>query len=161
MYGAILGDMIGCPYEFDRGNKTKDFPLFSKRSYFTDDSVMTIAVADAFLDSQPNADIEWIRNRLIRGMQRYGKLFPYAGYGGMFRRWLNSKDPLPYGSFGNGLPYLCIPLIRRLRIHSMSALGCASRKASATAMVITESSVKQERLEKSGKSFVLLPRSNS
>lgn len=56
MYGAILGDMIGCPYEFDRGNKTKDFPLFSKRSCFTDDSVMTIAVADAFLDSQPNAD---------------------------------------------------------------------------------------------------------
>ena len=53
MYGAILGDMIGSPYEFDRGNKTKDFPLFSKRSVFTDDSVMTIAVADAFLDAQP------------------------------------------------------------------------------------------------------------
>lgn len=102
MYGAILGDMIGSPYEFDRGNKTKDFPLFSKRSVFTDDSVMTIAVADAFLDAQPNADIEWIPNRLVRGMQLYGKEFPHAGYGGMFRHWLRSKDPQPYGSYGNG-----------------------------------------------------------
>ena len=47
MYGAILGDIIGSPYEFDQGNKTKDFPLFSNRSTFTDDSVMTIAVAEA------------------------------------------------------------------------------------------------------------------
>ena len=46
MYGAILGDMIGAPYEFDRGNKTKEFPLFVKRSHFTDDSVMTVAVAE-------------------------------------------------------------------------------------------------------------------
>ena len=53
MYGAILGDMIGSPYEFDMGDKTKEFPLFSKHSCFTDDSVMTIAVADAFLDAQP------------------------------------------------------------------------------------------------------------
>lgn len=102
MYGAILGDIIGSPYEFDRGGKTKVFPLFSKHSCFTDDSVMTIAVADAFLNAQPNADIEWTRNCLIREMQRYGKLFPHAGYGGMFRHWLRSKDPQPYGSYGNG-----------------------------------------------------------
>ena len=49
MYGAILGDIIGSPYEFDRGDKTKVFPLFSRRSEFTDDTVMTLAVADAFL----------------------------------------------------------------------------------------------------------------
>ena len=55
MYGAILGDMIGSPFEFDRGKKTKEFPLFSKHSTYTDDSVMTIAVGDAFLDAQPNA----------------------------------------------------------------------------------------------------------
>ena len=102
MYGAILGDIIGSPYEFDQGDKTKDFPLFSKRSELTDDTVMTIAVADAFLDAQPNAAPEWIRNRLVRGMQKWGKLFPYAGYGGMFRRWLKCDDPQPYGSFGNG-----------------------------------------------------------
>jgi hypothetical protein len=51
MLGAILGDMIGAPYEFDRGNKTKDFPLFSEKSEFTDDSVMTIAVAEALADT--------------------------------------------------------------------------------------------------------------
>ena len=49
MYGAILGDMIGSPYEFDRGNKRKDFPLFSDKSTFTDDTVMTLAVAEAIM----------------------------------------------------------------------------------------------------------------
>lgn len=52
MYGALLGDMIGAPYEFDRGNKSKEFPLFCEHSRFTDDSVMTIAVAEALLDSR-------------------------------------------------------------------------------------------------------------
>lgn len=102
MYGAILGDIIGSPYEFDRGGKTKDFPLFGRFSTYTDDTVMTLAVGDAFLDAQPFADREWIRNRLIRGMQGFGRNFPRAGYGGMFRRWLRAKDPQPYGSYGNG-----------------------------------------------------------
>ena len=110
MYGAILGDIIGSPYEFDRGSKTKDFPLFSKNSTFTDDTVMTLAVADALHDSSSfrnfrelnEGNIQWIHNRLIRGMQRFGREYPYAGYGGMFRRWLRAKDPQPYGSYGNG-----------------------------------------------------------
>lgn len=102
MYGAILGDIIGSPYEFDMGDRTKDFPLFVKQSTYTDDSVMTIAVAKAFLDSQPGADIEWIRARLISSMQQFGREFPYAGYGGMFRSWLNLDNPKPYNSFGNG-----------------------------------------------------------
>ena len=102
MYGAILGDIIGSPFEFDQGNKSKEFSLFSKNATFTDDSVMTIAVGYAFLDAQPNADIEWIRRRLISSMKQYGRMFPYAGYGGMFRRWLKCDDPQPYGSFGNG-----------------------------------------------------------
>lgn len=100
MYGAILGDIIGSPYEFDMGNKSKDFPLFSKNSTYTDDTVMTIAVADAFLDTPE--DEEGIRQRLIESMQRFGRLFPRAGYGGMFRRWLRSDNPQPYGSYGNG-----------------------------------------------------------
>ena len=102
MYGALLGDIIGSPFEFDMGNKSKKFPLFSKNSTFTDDSVMTIAVGNAFLDAQTNADIEWIRRRLISSMKQYGRKFPYAGYGGMFRRWLKCDDPQPYSSFGNG-----------------------------------------------------------
>ena len=100
MYGAILGDIIGSPYEFDMGNKSKDFPLFSRNSTYTDDTVMTIAVADAFLNAPE--DEEMIRQRLIASMQRFGKLFPRAGYGGMFRRWLKESDPKPYGSYGNG-----------------------------------------------------------
>ena len=51
MYGAILGDIIGSPYEFDQGNKTKDFPLFTDLSMFTDDSIMTLAVAESLLES--------------------------------------------------------------------------------------------------------------
>ena len=58
MYGAILGDMIGAPYEFDRGNKTKEFPLFSRESEFTDDSVMTIAVAEALMNADGKTDEE-------------------------------------------------------------------------------------------------------
>ena len=100
MYGAILGDIIGSPYEFDMGNKSKDFPLFSRNSTYTDDTVMTIAVADAFLNAPE--DEEMIRQRLIVSMQRFGKLFPRAGYGGMFRRWLKDPNPQPYGSYGNG-----------------------------------------------------------
>ena len=102
MYGAILGDIIGSPYEFDQGYKTKDFPLFSRNSEFTDDSVMTLAVADAFLSLPPEASEVEIRRFLVRSMQTYGRKYPYAGYGGMFRRWLKDTNPQPYGSYGNG-----------------------------------------------------------
>ena len=84
MYGAILGDMIGCPYEFDRGNKTKNFPLFTQKSQFTDDTVMTVAVAEAFLKN-PNEKAE-IRRNLIESMRYYGKKYPHAGYGIRFWR---------------------------------------------------------------------------
>lgn len=102
MYGAILGDIIGSPYEFDMGNKSKEFSLFSQYSIFTDDTVMTIAVAEAFAFAHPEADENWLRRRLVYTMQKYGKAYPNAGYGAMFRRWLEQKDPQPYGSFGNG-----------------------------------------------------------
>ena len=102
MYGAILGDIIGSPYEFDRGSKSKDFPLFSPDSTYTDDSVMTLAVADAFLSVAPNTEDSDIRRQLVQSMQTYGQAFPDAGYGGMFSRWLKSPNPQPYGSYGNG-----------------------------------------------------------
>ena len=102
MYGAILGDIIGSPYEFDRGSKTKDFPLFSGYSAFTDDTVMTIAVAEAFLAVTPEMDDDGIRDRVVQKMQKYGRRYPYAGYGGRFRRWLRDRHPQPYNSWGNG-----------------------------------------------------------
>ncbi len=101
MYGALLGDMIGAPYEFDGENRTKDFPLFCGSSRFTDDSVMTIAVAEALLDSRFLEDGA-IRDALVRSMRKWGARYPRAGYGRRFRRWLREKDPKPYGSYGNG-----------------------------------------------------------
>jgi ADP-ribosylglycohydrolase len=109
MYGAILGDIIGSPYEFDRGNKTKTFPLFSKYSEFTDDTVMTLAVAEACLDTM--ADFpesvhhlpeDALKAHLIQSMQTLGRRYPYAGYGMRFIGWLYEKHPQPYNSFGNG-----------------------------------------------------------
>lgn len=100
MYGAILGDIIGSPYEFDMGNKTKDFPLFSEESYFTDDTVMTIAIAEAFMDA-PDDENE-IRQRLVRSMQKWGHRYPDAGYGARFIWWLALRDATPYNSYGNG-----------------------------------------------------------
>ena len=101
MIGAILGDMIGAPYEFDRGGKTKKFQLFIDKSQFTDDSVMTIAVAEALMSTLGKSDDE-IRASLINSMQKWGKRYPDAGYGCMFSQWLGAKDPKPYGSYGNG-----------------------------------------------------------
>lgn len=101
MYGALLGDMIGAPYEFDRGNKSKEFPLFCENSRFTDDSVMTIAVAEALLDSR-FLDDDSIRAALIKSMRKWGKKYPDAGYGRKFLCWLREKEPKPYGSCGNG-----------------------------------------------------------
>ena len=100
MIGAILGDMIGCPYEFDRGNKTKDFPLFTKHSRFTDDTVMCIAVAEAFRNAPEDENV--IRSRLIGSMQHWGHRYPNESYGVRFRSWLYSRKPQPYNSFGNG-----------------------------------------------------------
>lgn len=110
MYGAILGDMIGAPYEFDRSPKTKDFPLFSRGSEFTDDSVMTIAVAEALLDTVCKSDDE-IRSALVSTMRKWGKCYPDAGYGGHFYGWLRAKNPEPYGSYGNGSPCGYLPLV--------------------------------------------------
>ena len=103
MIGAIIGDMVGSPYEFDWNNiKTKEFPLFSPDSCFTDDTVMTIAVAQAILDTKDTDDDEALRRNFVRSMQALGKAYPDAGYGARFRYWLEEEDPLPYGSFGNG-----------------------------------------------------------
>ena len=101
MLGAILGDIIGAPYEFDRGDKTKDFPLFSEKFKFTNDSVMTIAVAEALLETIGKSDDE-IKTALVDSMQKWGKKYPHVGYGCMFSQWLSTPDPKPYGSFGNG-----------------------------------------------------------
>lgn len=91
LLGAIAGDVIGSVYEF-AGQKEYEFPLFDKRSKFTDDSLLTIAVADAILHQR--SYLECIRE--------YALAYPHSGFGGYFRRWMHSDDPRPYNSFGNG-----------------------------------------------------------
>jgi len=94
MLGAIIGDIVGSVYEWDN-IKTKDFPLFSDKGFFTDDTVMTIAVADALLSGGADDDF-------IDSMKKFGKLYPDSGYGGRFSRWVHSDDREPYNSWGNG-----------------------------------------------------------
>ena len=101
MLGAILGDIIGSPYEFNRNNiKTTDFPLFCKRSQFTDDTVMAIAVAEGLMNGYD--DSQHTEKEIISAMQKYGRMYPNAGYGARFSGWLESRDPKPYNSYGNG-----------------------------------------------------------
>lgn len=102
MYGAILGDMVGAPYEFDRGTKSKDFMFWNDRCRFTDDSVMSIAVADALMRVGLDAAKGKIKKAVVAAMQDWGRRYPDAGYGGAFRVWLHSPAPKPYNSWGNG-----------------------------------------------------------
>lgn len=102
MYGAILGDIVGSPYEFDCNNyKAKDFPLFIERSAITDDTVMTLAVAKALLDTRGQDDVA-VKAALVQQMQRLGRAYPDRGYGTHFGGWLYEDDPQPYHSYGNG-----------------------------------------------------------
>ena len=102
MYGALLGDMIGSVYEFDRSPKRKEFPLFSPGSTFTDDSVMTAAVADALLQAGTHPSQETVKRLVMDAMKQWGRRYPDAGYGGMFYRWLFTDETAPYNSWGNG-----------------------------------------------------------
>jgi ADP-ribosylglycohydrolase len=91
MLGAIIGDVIGSVHE-GAGTKTKNFPLFVKGTTFTDDSVLTVAVADWVLTGQNLVDL----------LHLYTETYPGRGYGGMFRRWASRRVRDPYNSFGNG-----------------------------------------------------------
>jgi len=91
MIGAIAGDIIGSFYERYQ-IKTKDFPLFHPQCRFTDDSVLTVAIAKAILSDR----------NYLKAVWEIGRRYPDAGYGGSFIRWLNSADPKPYNSWGNG-----------------------------------------------------------
>lgn len=93
MLGAIIGDIVGSPYEFANTSNPR-FPLFSKGNSFTDDTVCTIAVADALLRGSDFG--ETLRDWCLRYPN------PMGGYGGSFSMWLHSPNPQPYNSFGNG-----------------------------------------------------------
>lgn len=91
LLGAIAGDMIGSRFEH-HACTDPDFKLFESRSTFTDDTVLSIAVADAILNHRSYGD----------AIVDYARRYPHAGYGGFFRRWLSNDGKEPYNSFGNG-----------------------------------------------------------
>jgi ADP-ribosylglycohydrolase len=91
MLGAIIGDVIGSRFEA-YNKKTTDFKLFTEKSIFTDDSVLTVAVADCLINNKSYTNV----------FQEYGRKYPNAGYGGTFYKWIFSKNPQPYNSWGNG-----------------------------------------------------------
>lgn len=113
MIGAIIGDIVGSRFEFNN-HRSKEFELFTDECKVTDDSIMTIAVAKAIMETekkikptltQPSNNDEYnklLEQMTIKYMQEIGRKYPYCGYGGMFNHWIFSDDPKPYDSFGNG-----------------------------------------------------------
>lgn len=94
MLGAIIGDIVGSVYEF-HNIKTKDFPLFGAGCHVTDDSILTLAVAEALMEGGETENF-------VTALKQYARAYPQAGYGGRFRQWVQSADTRPYGSCGNG-----------------------------------------------------------
>lgn len=99
MLGAIIGDIVGSRFEW-HNIKTKKFDLFTSDCFVTDDSIMSLAVAQAILDCHGAKD-KW-GLAAVRRMQEIGRPYPDCGFGGMFYNWIYSDHPKPYGSFGNG-----------------------------------------------------------
>lgn len=99
MIGALIGDISGSRYE-RKNHKSKEFPLFDKKCRLTDDSIMSLAVAKAILES--DGDYEALSHNVVIHMQGLGRAYSNAGYGGSFSKWIMTPDPKPYNSYGNG-----------------------------------------------------------
>lgn len=102
MLGSIIGDIVGSRFEFDRGGWSKKFDLFTPECEFTDDTVMTIAIAEALMNAGKNASTDTIKTECISSMKKWGRLYPNAGYGVRFNKWIYEDNPKPYDSYGNG-----------------------------------------------------------
>ena len=99
MLGAIIGDIAGSRFEW-ANHKSKEFDLLTYKCSPTDDSIMTLALARAILDSK--ADYSDLSENAVRCMQTVGRKYPDCGFGGHFHQWLFDSNPQPYNSFGNG-----------------------------------------------------------
>ena len=129
MTGAIIGDIVGSRFEFNN-RKTKAFTLFTPRCHFTDDTVMTLAVADALNRYEHISDYEQFKRTLIRSMHEIGGHYMSCGYGGRFYRWIKERRTEPYGSYGNGSAMRVSPAG-----WYAESLGQAEKIAAATAEV--------------------------
>ncbi|MCR5661174.1 MAG: ADP-ribosylglycohydrolase family protein [bacterium] len=99
MIGAIVGDIVGSRFEW-HNIKTKKFDFFTQDCFFTDDSIMSLAVCDALMKCQ--GDYSNLGAQTVKSMQEIGRPYPDSGYGGSFYRWIYTDNPKPYNSFGNG-----------------------------------------------------------
>ncbi len=99
MIGAIIGDIVGSRFEFNN-HRSKEFELFTEECFVTDDSIMTIAVAKALMESK--VDYSDLGEKAIKCIQELGRPYPDCGYGGSFYYWIYSNNPKPYNSYGNG-----------------------------------------------------------
>lgn len=108
IYGAIIGDIIGSRFEFKHNlNIHKNFTMFDSKCKVTDDSIMTIAVAKAMIDSIDIVDEDKIKDKLKYYVKLLGRKYPNAGYGSSFKNWLMSNNSMPYNSYGNGSAMRC------------------------------------------------------
>ncbi|MBQ9377157.1 MAG: ADP-ribosylglycohydrolase family protein [Schwartzia sp.] len=130
MLGAIVGDIIGSVYEW-KNIKTKDFPLFRDDCFFTDDTVMTCAVAEGIMNGGERDDF-------IDAMKKYGRMYPNAGYGGRFGAWLFSDNRKPYNSFGNGSAMRVSPCAWMMDCGFCARTGCWPSNGRARASLSAE-----------------------
>ena len=126
MLGAIIGDIVGSRFEW-ANIKSKRFKFFGKQSRFTDDTVMTVALADALLKA--GTDLDLLHDTAVSSMQVFGRAYSRAGYGGLFRKWLRSKSPKPYNSFGNG---------SAMRVSACAYVGNSLEEVLALATTVTD-----------------------
>ncbi|MDO5717227.1 MAG: ADP-ribosylglycohydrolase family protein [Tissierellia bacterium] len=134
MIGAIIGDIVGSVYEFDNHRK-KEFEFFAEDCMFTDDSVMSLAVAKALMETekkfpQRGEDFyEALRENAIVWMQEIGRMYPFCGYGGRFYEWMFTEDPQPYNSYGNG---------SAMRISAVGYMAQSLEDAKKMSQMVTE-----------------------
>ena len=121
MIGAIIGDIVGSRFEFNNHRST-EFEFFHPECTFTDDTVMTVAVADAIMSSRPFGE----------AMHEYARNYPGRGYGGRFYNWIHSNNPVPYDSFGNGSAMRVSPCAYLARGNREQALTWATASAVCT-----------------------------
>lgn len=121
MIGAIIGDIVGSRFEFNN-NRSTEFEFFHPDCEYTDDTVMTVAVADAIMSGRPFGEV----------MHEYGRKDPKRGYGGRFFNWLLSKNPQPYNSFGNGSAMRVSPCAFLAKGNREQALTWATASAVCT-----------------------------
>lgn len=130
MMGAIVGDIVGSVYEWNN-IKTTDFPLFRDDCFFTDDTVMTCAVAEALMNGGQRDDF-------IDAMKKYGRMYPDAGYGGRFSAWLFSENREAYNSFGNGAAMRVSPCAWLMDCGFLARTGCRPSNGRARASLSAE-----------------------